>query len=147
MRPLRACEAADEEGRKRDHHQTVAVSDQSAMSNFPRATLSHMVSVPLDGINSLCWPHVTLLHPPNSTPTSSPHYYTSYQPVTMGARRRKATMSLNDKIDILDRNAVGDFPAKQVFKIVSVILALVRVSAVVSLCSLWTLDLDDYPIG
>jgi len=65
----------------------------------------------------------------------------------MGARGHKAIVSLNDKIDILGKNAVADSPAKQVFKIVSVILALVRVSTVVPLCSLWTLDLSDYPTG
>jgi len=58
----------------------------------------------------------------------------------MGARRQKVTVSLDDKIDILDKRAVEDSPANQVFKTVRVILALVRVSAVTPLCSLWTLD-------
>jgi len=65
----------------------------------------------------------------------------------MGVRRRKAIVSLDDKIDILDKNAAEDSPAKQVFKTVSAILALVRVSAVALLYSLWTLDLNDYLTG
>ena len=48
----------------------------------------------------------------------------------MGAHRRKATVSLDDAINILDKNAVEDSPAKQVFKAASAILALVWVSAV-----------------
>ena len=98
-------------------------------------------------LSSLCWPHVTPLRPQNPTPTPSPRYSASDQPVIMRTRRQKAIMSLNDKIDILDENAVADSPAKQVFKTVSVILALVRVSTVVPLCSLWTSDLSDYPTG
>jgi len=65
----------------------------------------------------------------------------------MGAHGRKAAVSLNDKIDILDKNAVEDSPAKQVFKTVSVILALVRVSAFAFVCSLWTRYLNDCPTG
>ena len=48
----------------------------------------------------------------------------------MGARRRRATVSLDDKIDTLDKNAAEDSPAKQVFATVSAILTLVRVSTV-----------------
>jgi len=48
----------------------------------------------------------------------------------MGAHGRKATVSLDDAINTLDKNAVEDSPAKQVLETVRVILALVRVSAV-----------------
>ena len=48
----------------------------------------------------------------------------------MAARTRRAKVSrINDKIDILNRNAAKTFPANQVFRTVSVILSLVRVSA------------------
>ena len=48
----------------------------------------------------------------------------------MAARTRRAKVSrINDKIDILNRNAAETFPANQVFRTVSVILSLVRVSA------------------
>ena len=57
----------------------------------------------------------------------------------MGPRRRKDTVSLNDKIDVLDKNAVEDSPANRIFKTASAILALVQVSAVAPLYSLWTL--------
>jgi len=65
----------------------------------------------------------------------------------MGVRRRKAIVSLDDKIDILNKNAAEDSPAKQVFTTVSAILVLVRVSVVALLYSLWTLDLNDYLTG
>ena len=77
---------------------------------------------------SLWWPHVAI-HP-HSTPTPSLHCYASYQPVAMGARRRKLTVSLGDKIDTLDKNAAEDSPTKRVFATVSAILTLVRVSTV-----------------
>ena len=57
----------------------------------------------------------------------------------MGPRRRKDTVSLNDEIDVLDKNTVEDSPANRIFKTASAILALVQVSAVAPLCSLWTL--------
>ena len=65
----------------------------------------------------------------------------------MGAHRRKAAVSLDDAVNILDKNATEDSPTKQVFKTVSAILALVRVSAVALLYSLWTLNLNDYLTG
>jgi len=64
----------------------------------------------------------------------------------MGARRRKAIVSLNDKIDISGKSAVEN-SAKQILKTVSVILILIRVCAIAPLCSLWTLGLNDYPTG
>ena len=48
----------------------------------------------------------------------------------MATRTRRAkVLHINDKIDILNRNAVETFPAKQVFRAVSAILSLVRVGA------------------
>ena len=41
-------------------------------------------------------------------------------------------MSLDDKIDTLDKNAVEDSPAKQVFTTVGAILTLVRVSTAIA---------------
>jgi hypothetical protein len=50
----------------------------------------------------------------------------------MATRTRKAKATiLDDRIDILERNAVEVSPAKQVFGTVAAILALVRVSALV----------------
>jgi hypothetical protein len=49
----------------------------------------------------------------------------------MAARTRKVKVSLDDRIDILNRNAVEASPAKQVFRTVGAILALVRVGALV----------------
>jgi len=48
----------------------------------------------------------------------------------MATRARRAkVLHINDKIDILNRNAVETFPAKQVFRTVGAILSLVRVGA------------------
>jgi len=45
-------------------------------------------------------------------------------------RAHKAKVSfINDRVDILNRNAVETFPAKQVFRTVNAILSLVRVGA------------------
>lgn len=52
----------------------------------------------------------------------------------MATRTSKARASLNDRIDILNKNAVEVSPAKQVFGTVTTILALVRVRFV-ALCS------------
>jgi hypothetical protein len=50
----------------------------------------------------------------------------------MATRTHKAKSPiLDDKIDILNRNAGEASPAKQVFETVAAILALVRVSALV----------------
>lgn len=56
---------------------------------------------------------------------------TSYtKPAKMATRTRKAKVSLlDDRIDILNRNAVEASSAKQVFRTVSATLALVRVGA------------------
>lgn len=52
------------------------------------------------------------------------------KPVRMATRRSKTWVSLLDKIDILDRKTTEASPtAQQVFKVVSGILALVRVGA------------------
>ena len=57
----------------------------------------------------------------------------------MATRKHKAKVSLlDDRIDILDGDAVGASPAKQVFKTVSTTLALVRVSVPVCVRP-WTL--------
>ena len=48
--------------------------------------------------------------------------------MTTHTRNTKASL-LDDKVTTLNRNAVDASPAKEVFKTVSAILALVRVSA------------------
>ena len=50
--------------------------------------------------------------------------------MTTCARKAK-TMTLNDRIDILERNAVEASPAKQVFGTATAILTLVRVSVII----------------
>ena len=57
-------------------------------------------------------------------PPSTPHA----EPLIMATPTPNIKVSLDDRIDALDRNAVEASPAKQVFKTVSVILALIRVS-------------------
>ena len=52
------------------------------------------------------------------------------KPARMSTRARKARVSLlDDRIDILDKNAAGSSPPKEVFRTVAAILALVRVSS------------------
>ena len=47
--------------------------------------------------------------------------------IIMAATARKIKVTLNHRIDILNRNAVETFPGNQVFKAAAAILALVRV--------------------
>ena len=78
-----------------------------------------------------CWPHAAFelsclyhFNPALTTPTT-PYI----EPVTMATRTHNVEASLlDDRIDALDRNAVEASPAKEVFRAVSAILALVRVS-------------------
>ena len=68
-------------------------------------------------------------------PACSPHT----KPAKMATRTRKAKASLlDDRINILNKDAVEASPAKLVFKTVSTTLALVRVGAPFCIC-LWAL--------
>ena len=52
--------------------------------------------------------------------------------VSMATRTRKANATLfDDRINVLDRNAIETSPTKRIFRTVSAILALVRVSVLV----------------
>ena len=58
----------------------------------------------------------------------------------MATRAHEAQASLlDDRIFILDRNLAEPFPADEVFKTVSAILALVRVSPRSPFVNVWTL--------
>ena len=80
----------------------------------------------------------TQLPPPTSTPYA--------RPAKMATRTRKAKVSLlDDRIKILNRDALEASSAKQVFRAVSTTLALVRVSAAIlrpPLVSHWQLNQD-----
>jgi len=91
-------------------------------------TIQHGVHPPTDTWSDSRPPDVTPPTPsyPHSTSTPYP------KPITSGAHARKTRVSLlDDKIDILDRGAVEASPVKQVFRTVSAIIALVRVSTLV----------------
>ena len=61
------------------------------------------------------------------------------KPPRMATHAHEAQISLlNDRIVILDRNLVDAFPANEVFRAVSDILALVRVGPRSSSANVWT---------
>ena len=123
----------------------------SGDGSYTIAAASSCEHSPLDGMGlsvestvyerlSAFLPHVnltvtSLLAPFELGPPGTP--YT--KPVKMATRTHKAKVSLlDDRIDVLNKDAAEASPAKQVFRTVSTTLALVRVS--VPFCvRLWAL--------
>ena len=74
------------------------------------------------------WPTVRISELDLHYPASAPHT----KPVVMATHARKGGTSLLDvRIDLLNKNASEPSPARQIFRTVSAILALVRVSTLV----------------
>ena len=79
----------------------------------------------LERVSGTCKPATSRLALFEFGPASTPHT----RPEKMATRTRKAKVSLlDDRINILNNDAVEASPAKQVFRNVSTTLALVRVS-------------------
>jgi len=89
---------------------------------------------PVRGISDVYEHALAACNPPTKLPGLNRHHPTSTpytKPAEMAPRTRKALRAslLDDKIDILNRDADEASSAKQVFRTVSATLALVRVSA------------------
>jgi len=79
-------------------------------------------------------PHVTL-HAPFKLNHHCRTIMSHTKQLTMATRTHEVKAFLDDRIDILDRNAVEVPPAKRIFRTASGILSLVRVSVSATLCS------------